>query len=72
MGTEEFIQLMKVKQGNRSLRQFATSIGVSAAYVSDIYLRRRLPGAKVANALGYACSKTYAVTVLFTRQKVSR
>ena len=62
---------MKSKQGNRSLREFATSLGVSAAYLSDIYLGNRAPGPKVARALGYTCAKSKVVTLLFTRRRAA-
>lgn len=69
MGTEDFIRLLQTKQGERSLREFATALGISAAYLSDIYLRNRLPGAKVADAMGYKCTKSRIVTVTFTRRR---
>lgn len=72
MGTEEFIQFMKSRQGSRSLREFAISLSVSPAYISDIYLGNRLPGAKVANALGFTCAKSKVVTVTFTRNRRNR
>jgi hypothetical protein len=71
MGTEDFIKLMRTKQGNRSLREFARSLNVSAAYLSDIYLGNRLPGPAVANPLGYNCAKTKVVTVVFTRRRAA-
>lgn len=69
MGIEDFIQLMKSKQGGQSLREFATSIGVSAAYLSDIYLRNRNPGTKVATALGYRVDKKKTVITTFIRKR---
>jgi hypothetical protein len=71
MSTEEFVKLMKSKQGNRSLREFARSLGVSVAYISDIYLERRKPGPKIASALGYTCAKSKVVTIVFTRRRAA-
>ena len=71
MGVDEFIKLMKSRQGNRSLREFARALNVSAAYLSDIYLGNRLPGPAIASAMGYSCAKTKVVTVKFTRKKAA-
>ena len=51
---EAVIERLKVAQGERSLRQFAIEIGVSAAYLSDIYLGKRSPGNKILKHLGIA------------------
>lgn len=66
MGIEDFLRMMRMKQGERSLREFALSLGVSAAYLSDIYLRNRNPGQKIAKAMGYTLKKTRRVTCVFT------
>jgi transcriptional regulator with XRE-family HTH domain len=44
---KQVIDLMKTTQGDRSLRDFAGEIGVTPAYISDIYNGRRSPGAKI-------------------------
>jgi transcriptional regulator with XRE-family HTH domain len=46
------IALLKKKQGKRSLREFARALGISAPYLSDIYLGRRRPGPAVLQHLG--------------------
>ena len=43
----EVILLMKETQGERTMRNFAAEIGVSAPYIADIYAGRRSPGIKV-------------------------
>jgi transcriptional regulator with XRE-family HTH domain len=48
----EVIEALKARQGDRSLRQFAEELGVSAAYLSDIYLGKRQPGEKVLKQFG--------------------
>jgi transcriptional regulator with XRE-family HTH domain len=52
MKTKRVIRELKARQGQRSLRQFARELGISAAYLSDIYLGRRGPGPKVLRPLG--------------------
>lgn len=69
MSKEEFIQLLKKKQGERSLREFATSLNISAAYLSDIYLGNRDPGRKIAKAVGFDYVRTTVVTSLYTRNR---
>jgi hypothetical protein len=49
---EEVVGQLKKKQGQRSLREYARSIGCSAAYLSDVYLGRRAPGPKLLDELG--------------------
>lgn len=71
MTKADFIQLLKTKQAETSLREFAKTLNVSAAYLSDIYLDRRDPGPKVARALGYICKKSKTVTLSYTRRKAA-
>lgn len=49
---EDVIGMLKKKQGERSLRQFAIELGISAAYLSDIYRCNRRPGKAVLRQLG--------------------
>lgn len=64
---EEFIQMLKGKQGAMSIREFAASLKVSAAYLCDIYLGNRAPGKKIATAVGYQCSRTSVVTLKYSK-----
>lgn len=41
---DQVIEMLKENQGERSIRQQAITLGVSAAYLSDVYLGRRDPG----------------------------
>ena len=52
MTRSEVIELLRKKQSKRSLREFGASIGVSAAYLSDILCGNRYPGPSVLKALG--------------------
>ena len=49
---EDVIEMLKRKQGKSGLRQFATELGISAPYLSDIYKGRRSPGPAVLEKLG--------------------
>ena len=44
MDREFIIRELRKRQGGRSLRQFAKHLGISAPYLSDIYLGKRDPG----------------------------
>ena len=55
---EHVNELLKRKQGDRSLRSFAVQIGVSAAYLSDIYRGNREPGPKILKLLKVRKIKT--------------
>jgi hypothetical protein len=47
MTKDAVVRMLKQKQGNRSLRAFANEVGVTAAYINDIYQGRREPGPAV-------------------------
>ena len=51
MRREQVMARMRKLQGKQSLRQFAKSIGVSVAYLSDIYRNRRDPGPAILDIL---------------------
>jgi transcriptional regulator with XRE-family HTH domain len=38
------IKMLFAKQGGRSLREFSKEVGVSPAYLSDLYAGKRAPG----------------------------
>jgi len=44
--------MLRKKQGNTSLRQFALELGISAPYLSDIYKGRRNPGPAILRHFG--------------------
>lgn len=62
------INLMKATQGDRSLRTFAEEIGVTPAYISDIYNGRRHPGAKVLDYFGIGKTRKTVVEYVFFRK----
>jgi len=47
----EAVSLLRRRQGKRSLRQFAITLGVSAAYLSDVYKGHRAIGPKLQKAI---------------------
>lgn len=46
------IELLRSAQFNKTQKEFAAEIGISAAYLSDIYKGHRAPGNKVLTFLG--------------------
>lgn len=49
---DQVIELLKVRQGDRSATDLADEIGVSKAYISDLFMGRRNPGPKILKYLG--------------------
>lgn len=60
----ELLDIIKAKQGELSLRSFATSLGFSAAYLSDVYRNKRPVGPNLAKKMGFE-----PVTVTHTTYK---
>lgn len=48
----DVIALLRRLQGERNSKQFAQELGISASYLSDIYLGKRSPGKKILSVLG--------------------
>jgi transcriptional regulator with XRE-family HTH domain len=67
MNREQAIEILKKKQNDMSLRQFAQELKVSPSYLSDIYLGRRQIGRKILRAIGM--DKTVTVTVDYTKAR---
>ena len=44
--------MLRERQGEQTLTQFASSLGCSASYISSVYSGTRSPGPKILNALG--------------------
>jgi len=65
----EVLNIMKAEQGAQSLREFAATIGVTPAYISDIYNGRRHPGAKVLDHFGIGKTSQIIVEYVFFRKK---
>ncbi len=50
---QELLDLMKKIQGEKTNTQFATEIGISKQYLTDIYNGRKAPSDTVSAALGF-------------------
>jgi len=66
---DEVVEKLKRIQGKLSLRSFADKLHVSAAYLSDVYLRRRSPGKKILRHLGLEAVRTREVLFVQIRGK---
>lgn len=64
---EDVIEELRKNQGELSLRKYATSLGCSAAYLSDVYAGKRDPGKKLLDHLDLECQKV--VTKTYTRRR---
>jgi transcriptional regulator with XRE-family HTH domain len=51
MNLDQFLEFMKKQQGEQTAQQFATRLGVSPQYLSDVYNGRRPPGESITAAL---------------------
>ena len=70
MTHEELVVMLKKEMGERSQRQFAHDLGVSAVYLGDVLGSRRQAGRKFLKAL--KMSKTVTVTVDYFYEKKGR
>jgi hypothetical protein len=64
---EDVIKKLREKQGTRSLRTYAKTIGCSAAYLSDVYSDKREPGPKLLDHLDLECQTT--VTKIYVKRR---
>ena len=60
-------EIIRTRQGERSLRTFAKEVGMSAAYLSDVLRCNREPGPRLLRVLRLDRHKI--VTVTYTAQK---
>jgi transcriptional regulator with XRE-family HTH domain len=51
MNIEQFLGFLKRQQGEQTAQQFASRLGVSPQYLSDVYNGRRPPGESITAAL---------------------
>ena len=68
---QELVNIIQGEQGDKSLRSYATYLGISPAYLSDFYHGRRDPGIKLLGQFGYRRQRTVTDLYLKTR-KVSK
>ena len=62
MNLEEFLEFLKRKQGSQTAQQFASKLGISPQYLSDVYNGRRPPGDSITSALQVEKSVVYTAT----------
>lgn len=68
LSAEDVVTLMKRKQGKRSLRAYARDLGISAAFLCDIYKGRRRPGEKIISQLGIGVTRSVEVEYRYQYQ----
>ncbi len=51
MNLDQFLEFLKKQQGDQTAQQFASRLGVSPQYLSDVYNGRRPPGESITSAL---------------------
>jgi transcriptional regulator with XRE-family HTH domain len=61
MNVDEFLEFLKQQQGNQTAQQFASRLGISPQYLSDVYNGRRPPGESITSALNVEKSVVYTV-----------
>jgi hypothetical protein len=68
MDLDEFLEFLKKQQGDQTNAAFASSIGVSPQYLSDVYNGRRDPGESITSALNVERVTSYVVNPTNTRE----
>lgn len=61
MNLEQFLEFLKKQQGDQTAQNFASRLGISPQYLSDVYNGRRPPGESIISALKAEKSVTYTV-----------
>ena len=67
LNTDQVMQKIRDKQGTMGLREYALSLGITVAYLSDLYKGRREPGPKILKK--FKLIKTRTTTVSYTQVK---
>lgn len=52
LSRDAVVAAIKKRQGKKSLRQFAVELGITPAFLCDIYKGRRSPGPKILEHFG--------------------
>ena len=61
MNLDQFLEFLKKQQGDQTAHQFASRLGVSPQYLSDVYNGRRPPGESITSALNVEKAVVYAL-----------
>lgn len=67
LSRDEVNEIIRVRQGERSLRTFAKEVGMSAAYLSDVLRCNREPGPRLLRVL--RLDKRKVVTVTYSARR---
>ena len=60
--TKDVVEMLRKRQGDRSLRRYAADLGISPSYLSEIYRGTRRPGEVVLQNLGLSKSTKTEIT----------
>jgi hypothetical protein len=60
----DVVDLLKKRQGNKTLRLLGLELGLSAAYLSDVFRGNREPGPTLLAILGLERTKTTDITYM--------
>jgi transcriptional regulator with XRE-family HTH domain len=63
MNLEQFLEFLKKQQGEQTAQQFASRLGVSPQYLSDVYNGRRPPGESITSALKVEKAVVYTLAM---------
>ena len=72
IGDEDVINTIRAGQGDKSLRTYASELGITPAYLSDIYHGRRSPGKTVLDHFGIKKTRRTVVEFTFERKKAAK
>ena len=59
---DQVVELLRRRQGKKSLRVFGAEVGLTAAYLSDVFRGNREPGPTILTLLGIERTKTTETT----------
>jgi hypothetical protein len=68
LNNEQVVQKIRDKQGAMTLRNYALSLGISVAYLSDIYQGKRDPGPKILKKFNLTKTRVTTVSYAPTRK----
>ncbi len=67
---EKVLKKIRSGQGSLSLRDYAKFLGVSVAYLSDVFLGRRAPGPRILEK--FNIEKSRKISVIYVQNKVEK
>lgn len=67
LNNDQVVKKIRDGQGGKSLREYATSLGITAGYLSDIYCGKREPGPKILKR--FNLTKLRTTTIAYVSEK---